>query len=118
MYKKSSELETIANPYIEKALPEISTWEVDVFKSYVTQESNDNTPDEDLLKLFKAFSKLGVLKEINEIRFLKMSNFNYLTYQVEARYENGPATIYILLKETNGNFEISNFNLESWVVFE
>ena len=93
MYKKSSELEVTAIPYIEKSIPEISTWNIEVFKSYVTQESNDNTSDEELLKLLKAFSKLGALKEINEISLLKLSNLNYLTYRVETSYENGPATI-------------------------
>ena len=116
--KKATELETTAVPFIKKVVPEISTWKMDVFKRYVTQESNDNTSDEDLAKLLKVFSKLGSLKSIDEISFIKINNFVYLTYRIEASYENGPATINLILKETNGNFEISHCNIESWVIFE
>lgn len=66
---KSSEYEKTAIPYINTAIADISSWELDTFKNYLTPSEVENINEDDLKRLIKALSKMGALVEIGEYQF-------------------------------------------------
>ena len=115
---KSSEYESTAVPFIYEVIPKISSWNIDVFKKYSTAESNAASSDEDLSKLLRWFTKLGKLENVGQPVLKSIMNGNKLTYIVPVKYETGDATITLQLHDTDGEFLIHFFNLDSMALVE
>lgn len=120
-YLKSSEYNEEAIPYIEKVIPELSTWNTEIVKKYSAPEALANIKDEELEKLMRWFSKLGNLKSIEKPKFVNFSNYSslesgqktILSYNIIAHYENGDALIEMRLLEVENGFQVYRFNLNS-----
>jgi len=115
---KSSEYEATAVPFINEVIPKLSTWDLEVFKEYSTPESNKASSDADFSKLLRWFTKLGKLESIGEPVFKSIMNGNLITYIVPVNYEAGEATITLSLRDTDGEFLIHYFNLDSMALVE
>jgi len=123
---KSSNYKETAIPYLDTALTDISSWELDVLKKYMTPSSLEGVSEEDLAKLVRAFSKMGKLKEFGKYEFTNVSSKamaggdsgTFVTYVVPAKYENGDATITVTLKEEQDSFSVYHFNLNSMTLIE
>jgi len=115
---KTSEYEVTAVPFINEVIPKLSTWDVEVFKEYSTHESNEASSDEDLSKLLRWFTKLGKLEGIGVPVFKSIMNGNLITYIIPVKYEAGEATITLTLRDTDGEFLIHYFNLNSLALVE
>jgi len=123
---KSSEYEKTAIPYMNVAIKDISNWQIDTIKSYLTENVRDNLSDADSQKMINILSKMGSLIEVGEYQFTNVSTQSvlggesgtYVSYIVPAKYENGDATITITLKEVGDSFQVYSFNLDSLALFE
>ena len=122
---KSSGYEKTAIPFMEKAIPEISKWDSDIMKSYMAPETMSEVSDAEFSKMVKILSKMGALISIDEPMFQSVSSsttskygaMTAVTYKVKAIYENGDATLNIVLKESGDSFKFFRFNVDSLALF-
>ena len=123
---KSSAYKETAIPYLNSAIVDISNWDAQTLKNYMTPSSIENATDEDISKIMRAFSKLGELKELGEFEFINVSSKavtgggsgTYVTYLIPASYTNGEAQITVTLKEEGESFSIYNFSLNSMALID
>ena len=122
----SSKYNETAIPYIEKVMPELSKWDVDVAKQYMAPEALDSVSDADFAKLMKFLSKIGSLKSIEEPQFQNASSsattgtgtLTTVLYTFTAHYENGDATITLKLKPVENGYQVYHFNVNSMALAE
>ena len=123
---KASGYKETAMPYLTPALTEISKWDAQTLKSYMTPTSIEGVADDDLSKIIRAFSKLGDLKKLGEYQFINVStkavtgdgSGTFVTYKIPASFENGEAQITVTLKEEGESFSIYHFNINSMAMIE
>lgn len=123
---KQSEYNETAVPYINKVIPIISEWDIEKAKPLFVSATFENTSDEDLEKLFRWFSKLGTLKNIEEPTFAQVLSgatiqdgaSTIVTYTVVGHYENGDANITIRLLDLEDSFKIYHFKMNSLALIE
>jgi hypothetical protein len=125
-WHKSSSYEETAVPYIKNAITVISMWDEDVMRNYMSPEMRKELIEPDITDLVRAFSKMGVLISIDDPQFKTITvsrskehgAMKLVSYVVEAKYENGDATIDITLKDMGDTFNIHSFNLYSMALFK
>jgi hypothetical protein len=123
---KSSSYEKTAVPYIKNAIIEISKWDPDVISSYMSPDVRKEIIETEFTDLVRVFSKMGILISIDEPQFKTVTisrskehgAMKLVSYVVEAKYENGDATIDITLKDMGDTFNIHSFNLYSMALFK
>ena len=110
-----------AIPYIKSAIPEISKWDKDIFYNYLSSEAKENIDKDDMANIFIVFSKMGSLISYEDPEFSKSDSYapasgetkTIVTYNVDAKYENGDATLTFTLVGVNEKVELHHFNLRS-----
>ena len=115
-----------AIPYINTAIPEISKWDKDIFYNYLSSEAKENIDKEDMANIFIVFSKMGSLISYEDPEFSKSNSYTsasgetktIVTYNVDAKYENGDATLTFTLVSANENVELHHFNLRSMALLQ
>ena len=109
-----------------KTIPELSKWDPEIIKSYMSPELHSEVSDSDLIKMTRIMSKMGTLiatgepvfKNVISTSTVENGSMTLVTYLVPAKYANGDATLTLILKEKNESFDIYNFNVDSMVLFE
>jgi len=120
-YMQSAKYDGTAIPYIEKTLPELSSWDAERVTQCMAPEVISTISPENLDKLLKSLSQIGTLQSIGEATFKNRStgdNVQYadspvITYTVETQYSSGPATVTLSLLERDGGYQIYYFNFQS-----
>lgn len=115
-----------AVPYVKMVIPEISKWESEKIKEYMSQESLKGTAEEKIDKITEWLSRLGSLTAMKEPKFSSVYTGivtsddiqTIITYEIEAEYENGDAVITIGLLDDGGSFQVNNFNINSKALSE
>lgn len=118
----------IVVPYLEKIIPKISTWEVDVIKRQMPPEALGNLSPEHLSAVVNEFSKLGDLQSFSTPKFDRVSEERkskgitgsetqtILTYMSQAVYENGEAVLTFKLITEDEIAQLLYFNVKSDVL--
>lgn len=125
-YYQSSQYDGTVIPYIQKVLPELSTWDPEVVKQYLAPEVAKTVTAENLQKLMGALAQIGELQSIDEMKFKKKATGKpgdlvqepVITYTVKARYSTGDATVTLSLLDKGGIYELYHFNFESAALFQ
>ncbi len=120
---QSAEYDGTAIPYIQKVLPEISTWDPEIVKQYLAPDVLKTVSAEDLKNILAELSKIGELQSIGEMDFKKKSTSEVgqqlvITYIGDAQYSSGETTVTISLLEKGDSYEVQHFNFESAVLFQ
>lgn len=123
---QSAEYDGTVVPYIQKVLPEISTWDPDVVKQYLAPEVSKTVSPENLKNILAELSKIGELQSIEKMKFKKKSTGGegdiaqqpVVTYTVIAQYSTGETTVTISLLDRGGSYEVHHFNFESGALFQ
>ena len=110
-----------AVPYIKAAIPEISKWDKDIFYSYLSSEAKKKIDQDNLVKIFEVFKKMGPLVSHEEPEFERSQPFGsvkgeektLVVYNVDATYENGDALLTFTLVDGNDTLKLQYFNLQS-----
>ncbi len=118
---ESAQFSETAVPYIKSVIPEISKWDKDIFFSYLSAEAKKNINKEDMANVFKIFSRMGSLISYEEPEFTNSHSYDaasgkpktIITYNVDAKYENGEALLKFTLIRGNETLALHNFNLQS-----
>jgi len=120
-YYQSAQYDGTVIPYIQKVLPELSTWDPEVVKQYMAPEILGTVTDENL-----ELAQIGELQSIDEMKFKKKATGKpgdlvqqpVITYTVKARYSTGAATVTLSLLDKGGIYELYHFNFESAALFQ
>ena len=123
---KSATYETTAIPYMANAIPEISKWNPEIMRSYMSPETLVDVTENDFSNIVRALSKMGAListgepifQSVNSSSTVQNGSMTLVTYHVPATYENGDANLTVVLKEKDESFEIYRFNLDSMALFK
>jgi len=123
---KSSDYDVIADLYIKKIIPEISKWDPVATKQLMAPEISATIPDENFAQAMTLFSRLGALQSMDDAKFKELQEDKetttgkktFVTYNIDAKYENGDAVINLKLLLRNGTFEISRFDFSSEILSE
>jgi len=114
-------LDKSSKEYVDQAIPAIVTgWSPDELVKRESKAFQKATTDEQLIKLFAAFRKLGALKNYEGCK--GDANVNYTpnsgkvitaTYLGRATFEAGEAEIKVILIQENGVWRIQGFRIDS-----
>ncbi len=122
----SSDYDKTAQPYIEKAVTQISTWDSASTRALMVPEIAANIPEEKFTRGMAWFSRLGALQSMDEPEFEKayvdqkteLGTHTILEYNTDVKYANGDAIINIKILDRDGHYEIYSFNFSSEALFE
>lgn len=122
----AAKYEKTAVPYINEAMPALSTWDPQEFKEYLHPLVSAEITDAEFEKMTKWFAKLGSLVKFDEPQFQSVSKnattelggHTIIHYQFNSEYQNGTALITIQLIEKDDQLSIYNFNLNSNALIE
>jgi len=118
---QSAKYADTAIPYMEKVLPQISSWDANTVKQYMAPEVLQSVSTTDLENLMAALSKIGQLKSIGKFSFknkasgdnVQFTDGTVITYEVEAEYSTGTAMVRLRLLERAGSYQVFHFNFQS-----
>ena len=120
-YMQSAKYDGTAIPYIEKVLPELSSWDTDRVSQCMAPEILATISPEDLAELLKSLSKIGTFQSISDATFknkavgknVKYADAPVITYDIETQYSSGPVTVTLSLLDRDGEYQIYYFNFQS-----
>jgi len=114
-------LDKSSKEYVDDAIPAIVTaWSPDQLLKRESKAFQKATPDEQMVKLFEVFRKLGALKSYQGNK--GEANISYTpengkvvtaTYVGSATFEKGDAQIRMVLTQENGAWKILGFRVDS-----
>ncbi len=117
---KKGKYDPIAIPYIEEALPDLTTWEPLRFEQHFAREVLEGTGHDKIARMFNWYSILGPLQSFDKPEFRRISKTlgvpypSVLTYSVEAQFERGPALItFNLVPVAEGEFRVWGVSINS-----
>jgi hypothetical protein len=119
-HKLVSQYENTAVPYVKMVVPEISKWDSEIIKKYMTADSLSRITQEKMDKILVSLSKLGRLKNMKEPVFSSKDFTSgvkkiLITYNIDVEYENGEAVFSIGLIDEGNDFLVQNFNVNTKV---
>jgi len=119
-------LKTRALPYIAKAIPEISKWNLETMTKYMDPEVQSKISNKQLIEIINAYSKMGKFISMDKPKFqtvksgvsTKNGDYVIINYLVPVKYENGDANIAISLIDKETTFNVYLFRLNSNALFQ
>ena len=120
-YFQSARFDTTVIPYIERAVPQLSRWDVDATKALLDEEALTRVTDHDLEQMMNYLTRMGELQDFARPRFRSTSKTmttgaierDVVTYRVKAEYSSGPAEITLSLVDRDGEYALLHFNFQS-----
>jgi len=117
-HMQSTKYDVLAVPYIKKVLPVLSHWDVEQVKQYLAPEVLQTVSDKNLKTLLTSLSQIGTLESISEIELKNTKSVEddqglIVTYDVEAQYSTGPATVTLRLLDMGEGYRLYYFNFQS-----
>lgn len=121
-----SKLEGKAEPLIEEVLNDQSPWNYETLKPHLSRMWLESVSDEQNEKLIRLFSKLGVLRSIEELNWrsctstatAKYGDIDRCDYVALAKYENGDANVFFGLVIEENSPKIIQLHINSDVFLE
>ena len=108
--------------YLNEAVPAIvSEWSEQAFLDRITPALSDSISDDELLKLFVTFRKLGKLRSLDgplgtvHAGITGKGSVARGQYEIPANFASGPALIRVTIIKTSGEWQISDFTIRSKV---
>ncbi|MEJ2622187.1 MAG: hypothetical protein P8163_18635 [Candidatus Thiodiazotropha sp.] len=115
-----SKFKNNAEPFIESFLNSQNPWDYTIAKPLLSDPWLKTTTDEDGIKLFGFYNKLGSLKSIKSINWQGCSNYTGTSgsiercdYHISSVYTNGNATIDIGLSIEGDTIKLLHLSINS-----
>ena len=118
-------------PLLQEVIPEMSTWQEDVFRKHISPEALEKVSPEKFTAIINKFSKLGALKTFEKPKFEEVADIRSdnalmndnttrttVTYTSNAEYENGEALITIKFVVNGEQLDIYYFNIQSMTLMD
>lgn len=117
----SSKYTEIAQPYLEKNMPAVVSWDFEQLRPLLTPEALKAFEAERGRKVYKMFSKLGALKSFEEPQFLGSKAgvtigdgaFDVVNFSLLGHFEAGDAQISVTLAASEDSYLIHYINIRS-----
>jgi len=118
---KADRYDDTAVPYLEAALPKLTSWEYVQLKPLLSPAARQDFENEKLQAAYQAFSRLGQLKSMEKPRFVANrfdsseagEDIEIVDYQVPLLFESGPAVIKVKLIADGESYYIHHFGIHS-----
>ena len=125
-WKAKSDYELTAVPYLREVIPEIAEWDSEVLWNHYSSDTRNGTSRESHDKIVRIMSRLGELKVMDDPEFSEVTSSaatstgarTIVTYVVQAKFENGDATITARLLDDDGVLSIHGLNVNSMALYE
>jgi hypothetical protein len=120
VFYKGHELDTESKAFVDSAIPAITaTWKEKQLLDRSTIELRETVKPDELRSLFDRLSQLGPLIEYQGatgqaiMSYLSASGSTVsASYSAKARFQNGSATLQVLLLKRDGHWLIHNFHVD------
>ena len=112
----SVDKEEVLIPYIESAIPRLTTWDISEYKTLMSEDGfNGITPEQWDLYL-KLFTKLGTLESVGTPELQNWRTMSgipngkttYADYLIPLAFDTGPAHVELGLKHNKNKTEINS----------
>lgn len=119
--QQAIEYEKTAVPYMNRVIPELSKWDPEIARKYMSTEFLQKVSPERFNLIIKTLSKIGSLQDMDKPKFEEIYagktpkgvDRTIISYTVNAKYSTGDAIITMSLLEQNGILEVYRFNVQS-----
>lgn len=113
--------EAVFEPFIVKAIPKLTTWEVTPFKELMSEQGYTSATSEQWELYVKKVAKLGVFQSVGKAELqnwktlspVGSSSVTYAVYQVPVTFDTGLAHIQLGLQSSDGKVEINSIKFLS-----
>lgn len=110
----SSKYTEVAQPFLEKNMPAVVSWDFEQFRPLLTPEALKEFETERGQKVYKFFSKLGALKSFEEPQFLgaktgasvREGAYDVVNFSMLGHFEAGDALFTVTLAAEGGSYLI------------
>lgn len=115
-HQKEAQYATTAVPYIKHVIPELSKWDPEVARNYMSADFMSKTSADNFARVINALSRLGTLEQMGAPHFEEIYSDDkqtVISYTLDAHYSSGDAVITISLLDQDGKLAVYRFNVQS-----
>lgn len=113
---KSVDHEQVFVPYIEKTIPELTTWEQEAYKTHMSKEAFEGATKAQWNLYLSKFSHLGSLQSIGvpelqqskTLSSISGSSTTYAVYLVPVTFDTGLAHVQLGIESKNDKIQINS----------
>lgn len=118
---KADRYEETAIPYLEMAIPELTSWQYDQLKPLLSPAARKDFENEKLRSAYQSFSRLGQFRSMDRPRYIasrddssqESGDIEVIDYQVALQFDSGPAMIKIQIIADGKAYYIQHFGFHS-----
>ena len=118
---KADRYEETAIPYLESALPKLTSWQYEQLKPLLSPTARKDFENEKLRAAYLLFSQLGQLKSMGKPQYItdrfdsstELGDIEVIDYQVALQFDSGPAMIKIKLIADGQSYYVQHFGFHS-----
>ena len=118
---KADRYEETAIPYLEMAIPELTSWQYDQLKPLLSTTARKDFENEKLRAAYQSFSRLGQYQSMEKPRYTasraesskELGDIELIDYQAALQFDSGPAVIKIKLVADGKSYHIQHFGFHS-----
>ncbi len=120
---KADRYDATAIPYLESAIPELTSWQYYRLKPLLSPGARRDFEDERLRKAYQSYDILGQFKSMDRPRYVvsridsseDTGEIEVVDYEVNLLFDSGPAIIQVKLITDAGRYQIHYFGIRSEV---
>jgi len=123
---KADRYDETAIPYLELAMPVLTSWQYEQLRPLLSPEARLDFENEKLRAAYQSFSRLGQFQSMEKPRYTasradsspELGDIELVEYQVELRFDSGPAVIKIKLLADGKSYHVQHFSFQSEIFAE
>ncbi len=123
---KAEKYDETVIPYLNKALPKVSTWNYSEFKPMLSPRALAEFETDKGQAVYQLFTRLGNLESIGKPQYLSnesesssgLGEVEIVSYSVPVVFESGPAVIKIHLASNGQSYFIHHLGISSEIYSE
>lgn len=118
---KADRYEETAIPYLEMAIPELTSWQYHKLKPLLSPTARKDFENDRLRSAYQSFSRLGQFQSMDRPRYTasrdgsseQLGDIEIIDYQVALQFDSGPAMIKIQIIADGNLYYIQHFGFHS-----
>lgn len=123
---KADRYEETAIPYLESAMPKLTSWQYDQLKPLLSPAARVDFENEKLRAAYQSFSRLGQYQSMEKPRYTasraessqELGDIELIDYQVVLQFDSGPAMLKIKLVADGKSYYVQHFGFHSEIFVE
>lgn len=123
---KADRYEATAIPYLETAIPEITSWQYERLKPLLSPAAKKDFDNQAMQQAYRQFDRLGRFESMEKPRYTasygdtsnELGDIEVVDYQVSLQFDSGPAIIKVKLIADGKSYYIHHFGFHSEIFTE